>query len=254
MLLLMLLSTLISAQVTEVFTAYPQKMLVSSLTNLAVDYIVVFEGVDHLSIFDASSFVLITKYANTDAYYNIKELGNFYNTGDKLLFFIPSKDKTSIKLVDVLSGRSIATFGIINSYTPMYAYVCATKTKQIKICVAYPNFLRLYSTNLTATSAHIDNPNEVPNTFSLSQNYPNPFNPSTSIKYNLTKQSDVQIHIYDINGRLVRELQDSNASAGDHIIIWDGKNNSGQYVSSGTYIYQLLADGVSEAKKMILLK
>ena len=94
----------------------------------------------------------------------------------------------------------------------------------------------------------------IPNTYSLEQNYPNPFNPETRINYSLPEPTYVKLNIYDINGTLVRTLQEGNKSAGRYEAIWDGKNSTGNKVGSGVYFYRIQANSFSQVKKMILLK
>jgi flagellar hook assembly protein FlgD len=100
-----------------------------------------------------------------------------------------------------------------------------------------------------------------PSEFTLSQNYPNPFNPSTTIHYTVhSQQSTVHrpIHttlsVYNILGQLVRTLVDEGKTAGHYNIIWDGKDDKGEEVSSGIYFYALVADDYRVTKKMVLLK
>ena len=83
----------------------------------------------------------------------------------------------------------------------------------------------------------------------MSQNYPNPFNPSTKINYELQIANYVTLNIYDINGKLVKELVNEKQSAGSYSIDFDGSG-----LPSGTYIYRLQAGDFSETKKMVLLK
>ena len=94
----------------------------------------------------------------------------------------------------------------------------------------------------------------LPNDYSLFQNYPNPFNPSTLISYALPKASLVTVKIYDMLGREIRTLINGQQNAGVNSIQWNGENNYGSKVSSGTYIYMLKAGDFTLAKKMILLK
>ena len=65
---------------------------------------------------------------------------------------------------------------------------------------------------------------------------------------------NIAIKIYDVSGQLVKEINKEHNQAGEYEVNWDGKNNFGQQVSSGTYFYQLRVGNYSEAKKMILLK
>lgn len=94
----------------------------------------------------------------------------------------------------------------------------------------------------------------VPKEFILGQNYPNPFNPSTTIEYQLLQSDRVRITIYDLRGRRVRQLVNDYQNAGHHRIQWDGKDQSGQIVANGTYIYQLQTSEVQQTRKMVLLK
>ncbi len=96
--------------------------------------------------------------------------------------------------------------------------------------------------------------NQLPEKYSLSQNYPNPFNPVTNITYNIPSSERVIIKIFNVKGQLVRTLVDSFMDAGAHSAVWDGKDMSGNQVSSGTYIYTLVTNNYRKAMKMILLK
>ena len=94
----------------------------------------------------------------------------------------------------------------------------------------------------------------LPGTFALSQNYPNPFNPQTEISYNLPYDSDVNLTVYNILGESVKELVNSHENAGPHTVIWDGCNNDGSRVASGTYFYKIQAGEFSDTRKMCLMK
>jgi len=101
----------------------------------------------------------------------------------------------------------------------------------------------------------IDDPlAEIPDEFQLQQNYPNPFNPSTNISFGLPQDSNVRLEIYNMLGKMVIMLADQNYSAGYHNIIWDGYNDRGLAVSSGIYLYRLVADNFVSTKKMMLVK
>lgn len=94
----------------------------------------------------------------------------------------------------------------------------------------------------------------IPRNISLQQNYPNPFNPSTTIEYQLPHRSNVEIKIYNSIGQVVRTLVTEEQQVGNYSIVWDGRNDSGNSVSSGNYFYQIKTDGFAQAKKMLLLK
>jgi len=88
----------------------------------------------------------------------------------------------------------------------------------------------------------------------LAQNFPNPFNPSTTISFELLKDSDITISVYDVRGRLIRTLLNQSMTQGSKTINWDGKDNTGNSVKGGIYFYILQTDGFYQTKKMILLK
>ena len=94
----------------------------------------------------------------------------------------------------------------------------------------------------------------LPDEFVIHQNYPNPFNPTTTLRYDIPKDGNVSILIYDMMGRQIRTLVNRNVSAGYHFIQWDGTNQSGSPVSAGVYIYILQSENYRSLKKMILLK
>ncbi len=101
---------------------------------------------------------------------------------------------------------------------------------------------------------------EIPTEYSLSGNYPNPFNPTTIIKYALPVESKVELKIYDLLGREVRMLINGNNNLGYKEVVWDGKNDAGIQVSSGIYLYRLVAKSLEDGKvfeksaKMIMMK
>ncbi len=94
----------------------------------------------------------------------------------------------------------------------------------------------------------------LPVTHNLFQNYPNPFNPSTIISYAIPNVSYVSLKIYDMLGREVKTLVNSEQNIGTHSVQWNGDNNYGNKVSSGIYQYKIEAGNFIMTKKMILLK
>jgi hypothetical protein len=95
---------------------------------------------------------------------------------------------------------------------------------------------------------------ESPDQFSLSQNYPNPFNSSTEIEFSMPQSGTVTLVIYDIQGREIRRLLDSDIEAGSHSVIWNGIDNSNEHVASGIYFCRLISDGASQTNRMTLLR
>ena len=94
----------------------------------------------------------------------------------------------------------------------------------------------------------------IPDVFALHQNYPNPFNPTTTLQYDLPEDAQVRIMVYDLMGREVKTLVNSQQNAGFKSITWDATNDFGQSVSAGMYFYRISAGDFHSVKKMILLK
>ncbi len=93
----------------------------------------------------------------------------------------------------------------------------------------------------------------------LGQNFPNPFNPETWIPYQLSRDSNVTVQIYNVSGSAVRTLNLGHKSIGSYITTstaayWDGKNSAGEHVSSGIYFYTLQTDKFSATRRMVILK
>jgi hypothetical protein len=94
-----------------------------------------------------------------------------------------------------------------------------------------------------------------PKSFNLSQNHPNPFNPTTTINYDLPVTAQVTLQVYDVSGRLVRTLVDGNVlDAGRKRIVWDGRDDFGNQVSSGIYFYRISAADYQQTRKMVLIR
>ncbi|MGH7491012.1 MAG: right-handed parallel beta-helix repeat-containing protein [bacterium] len=90
--------------------------------------------------------------------------------------------------------------------------------------------------------------------YQLAQNYPNPFNPETSISYQLPKASQVSVTIYNLVGQRLRTLVHAHQAAGNYRLIWNGKDEAGEIVPSGTYLCRLQAGDFVQTRKMSLLR
>lgn len=90
--------------------------------------------------------------------------------------------------------------------------------------------------------------------YALQQNYPNPFNPSTKISYSIPSSGNVQLAIYNMMGEEIIRLKNEFQQAGSHSIAWNGRNEAGNFVPSGIYLYRINVNSFSQIKKMILLK
>jgi len=118
------------------------------------------------------------------------------------------------------------------------------------------NGLAGYFDNIVVTQnvTAIEDNEIVATKFKLGQNYPNPFNPSTTIEFDLSKSSHVDLKVYNITGKSVKTLVNETMSAGAQKANWDGTDSNGNSVAAGVYLYSLKTEAGTETKKMILIK
>ena len=88
-----------------------------------------------------------------------------------------------------------------------------------------------------------------PDRFSLKQNYPNPFNPVTQIEFDLAKAGDVVLDLFDVRGNKVKNLINERRSSGIHQFTLDGAD-----LASGVYFYSMTKSGVTQTRKLVLMK
>ena len=94
----------------------------------------------------------------------------------------------------------------------------------------------------------------MPMDYKIHQNYPNPFNPMTTLSYDLPEGGPVRIAIYDMRGKIVKNLLNDYQDAGPRSIKWDATNNQGKQVSAGMYIYRIEIGDLKQSKKMLFIK
>ena len=112
----------------------------------------------------------------------------------------------------------------------------------------------LFSLNTLWVSG-VENRTDLPRIDHLGRCYPNPFNPLTKITFELARTTTVNLKIYDLQGRLIRVLvTDELLKPGVYEAEWDGRDGRGAIVASGVYLYRLVTDSFSGAKRMTLTK
>ena len=181
-------------------------------------------------------------------------------TGDNIVEFYvlshygsPELYRQSFKIFDITNGQILFEKNDANYYYS-YPVIWDADNDQVLECsytvYDYPTFVNynyeVYNTNIPAS---ISGDASVPLGFDLKQNYPNPFNPQTFIEFELKKESDVSLTVYDVLGKRISTLIDKHALPGNHKIEFNGEN-----LSSGNYFYQLKADGETKTKKMSIIK
>ena len=94
----------------------------------------------------------------------------------------------------------------------------------------------------------------IQNVIELFQNYPNPFNPTTNIAYNMQVPGNVTLEVYNIKGQKVKTLVNETKPAGEHSVVWNGRDDNNKPVSSSVYFYQLKLGQQTITRKMLLMK
>lgn len=100
----------------------------------------------------------------------------------------------------------------------------------------------------------VDLTSGVPDGYALQPAYPNPFNPTTTVPFALGRAGHATLTIYDNLGRRVRVLSEGHLAAGSHRLVWDGRDDNGQAMSSGVYIVTLVSGDFRSSQRITLLK
>jgi hypothetical protein len=121
------------------------------------------------------------------------------------------------------------------------------KTNDNVLKVSDIRFNDIEKASLSTSLVSVEENNDVE---ALSQNVPNPFNENTVISINLVQDGNYTLRIYDAMGNVVRTWNNVNTGA----IAWDGRDDSGNKLSQGVYVYRLTGDNLSVSKKLVLSK
>ena len=138
-----------------------------------------------------------------------------------------------------------------------YTYSLTGYTGEVYIgiqCVSNDAFIFFVDDVTVEGGVSVDDPGVPVVATALHGNYPNPFNPETTIAYSVKDAGAVSIEIYNAKGQLVKTLVNEHKATGNYSIVWNGRDNNNQAVSSGVYFYKMLAGKYSSTKKMILMK
>jgi len=115
------------------------------------------------------------------------------------------------------------------------------------------SYYAIFESGTTTTAiGQLEQP--VPTVFGLDQNFPNPFNPTTTIRFTIDSNSLVQLTVMNVLGQKVRTLINDYQASGTHLAIWDGRDDAGNKMSSGTYLYKIKVSDQVEIRRMVLMK
>lgn len=100
----------------------------------------------------------------------------------------------------------------------------------------------------------VPDPSVLPARTALVGVWPNPFNPQTTIAFDLAADGPARLVVHDLSGKPVRVLVDAPQAAGRHEVVWDGRDDAGRRAASGTYVARLVAGGVTQTRKLVIVK
>ena len=183
---------------------------------------------------------------STTPHYHDITIQNLVSTGSPyggVIVGVPEMPITNIHLKNV-SISSSAGIQVRNASVD-------TSNVNIKVSSGSPYILEVGGTVGSVTFVK----NEITlSGYTLEQNYPNPFNPTTQIRFNMPEESVVTIKIYNMLGKEIKTLISGEKTAGEHSVTWNGTNDRGILVASGTYFYRINTGNFTQVKKMIFMK
>ena len=171
--------------------------------------------------------------------------------GDNIKYKLIGYDQISFLTIDDWTeelsfswkiGDIIALTDTVNTFSGFWGVIASDGEFIVESDMGLTNTLSINGSDL------------IPENINLSQNYPNPFKGSTIIPFDLPESRYVVINIIDVKGRKIRTLIDGNQSSGFNSVLWDGKNEDGDEVSSGVYFYQINVKSNSSNKSYIKTK
>jgi subtilisin family serine protease len=167
-------------------------------------------------------------------------------------FFVQRSDNLYSDFVRIhdhlITAKGAGSYQFVDSYTP--EKVCFYRLEEIRLD-GRSSFYKPARLSLSAGAAE---ETSIPFTFSLQQNYPNPFNPTTQIEYSIPNDEFVTLAVFDLHGRIVKQLVHQQQSKGFYSVTWDGRDHVGKNAASGNYIYRLHAGEKTVVRKMILMR
>ena len=211
-------------------------------------------------------FIAFDTVVNNIVHYNIKSYDDSVwttytkeNSGlpSNLIYSIAADKNNNIWIgtdagVSRFDGETWTTFDTENSGLCDNKVNAIAVEKNNTIWFGTENGVSKYTGEIITTS--VDDEEQTPESIPLIKTYPNPFNPSTTIEFTLPESGFATISIYSMAGQKIRELTADFMPAGTHTLMWDGRDASGNAVSSGIYITRMKAGKYTATGRMVLIK
>jgi len=267
-------TTINVAEVNEVvysFAIGSNKLFLSKLNTLEVYNIENYQNPVLINKIDTPKYLFHLKYNNgyligsdfSNLYVyttnDLKQISTFSGSASSIYLttsFFYSTEFTKVKKYTILDfmdvGVETPQIGLERTYTGGGNFIKVFEKGNYIIAADQFNGLYIFQNDFVTTIDEY-NPTLADN-FILNNNYPNPFNPITKIPFTIKKSGKIELNIFDLSGRLIKNLINQQLSSGIYSTNWDGTNILGIKVSSGTYFYQLKNANSSIVKKMLLIK
>ncbi len=175
----------------------------------------------------------------------------------KLLITVQDSQSGLVSITVVTAINVTVSIPAFTVGTTSPVVVTATKINQSQSSTVLLRLTDLCGNTILADPVYTTISSEVPQEFALGANYPNPFNPTTKINFNVAKAegaTSVSLRIYDLLGRETKTMISEPMQPGQYSVEWDGTNNQGIAVTSGVYIYRMVAGEFTATRRMTLMK
>jgi cyanophycinase len=208
---------------------------------------------------------------NETYYYENRWIGGMWGIADKpgyrAIYLNGDADNSAYNAIADISAQGMlsVTNGIVYIFdTNGMTYKCSNYTRAGNRSTNYRgmfnaqlHFLKTgdqFDLNIQPTKVKDEKIDQPIQFFDLLQNYPNPFNSSTTIRFNLMHEAEIDIRIFNLRGELIKQISSTVCSAGFHEVTWNGIDRNGNSVASGVYCCCLMAGNLRFARKMTILR
>lgn len=254
----------INAAVKDARMFYNNIAVNGGLAYIAIDYC----GLEIVNISDTSNISQVGwwkpwKCSSLDDWLGGDGHANQIVSLDALGLVFLSTGDSELNVVNVSNPsqpRQVGSFGVPNDNQGTWGIELHQQQIFLTYIVAFIPFasnvagIKLLDWDLIVDVEENREGSRLPLAPSLSQNYPNPFNPETTIRFEVHQRESVLLEVFDIQGRKVATLANRSYTPGSYAVKWNGKDEAGIAVSSGVYLYKILAGKFVQTRKMILVK
>jgi hypothetical protein len=200
------------------------------------------------------SFTNVQPQSTVSANFILRNLGNAALQG---MISIPAGFVLSFNGIDLPQDYNYQIpAGITRVFSIRYTSGASVPTINSNITITTNDAempLLLIPVHLQGGTAN-DDSGLIPFVTSLDKNYPNPFNPETTIRFSTKEAGKVKLSVYNLKGQLIRNLVNNTLTSGSHHVVWNGKDENGNNVASGIYLYRMETSNFTSTQKMMLMK